>query len=83
MYGTINVSEQSHILRIIFGLRNFESLSNVKEYPKILNAQELHFFGLIKLLSTTLRQDALHCYLNNAINEFELEKVLNGEVLRF
>ena len=49
---------QNCILRFIFGLCKIENVSKVKEDLKILNAQELHLYELIKVLSEVLRQDS-------------------------
>ena len=73
---------QNHILRIIFGLQKFESVSKVKENLIILNTPELHLYGLIEVLSKVLRQDSPNYFLNDTINKFELENVLKGDAIK-
>ena len=46
---------------------------------KILNAQKIYLLELFKVLSTVPKQTSPHYFLNDAINIFELEKLLNGE----
>ena len=67
---------QKHILRIIWSLRKFESVSKAKKTRKNLNAQELQLNEPVKVVSKARRQDSTHDFLINAINKFEFKKLM-------
>ena len=65
IYGCAGKSElkqlnwsQNHIIRIIFGLKKFNSVRDVREKYKLLTPMELHLYELLKLMSKSLRQSS-------------------------
>ena len=51
-------SSQNHIIRIIFGLKKFSSVRDVREKYKLLTPMDLHLYELLKLMSKSLRQSS-------------------------
>ena len=47
-----------HLLRIVFGLKRYDSVSSLREKFHILTVKELHLKELLKLLVKTLRRES-------------------------
>ena len=63
IYGCAGKSElkqlnysQNHLIRIMFGVKKFNSVRDVREKYKLLKPMELHLYELLKLMSKSLRQ---------------------------
>ena len=48
---------QNHIIRIIFGLKKYESVREIKDRYKLLTVTELHTYELLKLPVKILRNE--------------------------
>ena len=70
---------QNHIIRIIFGLKKYESVREVKDRFKLLTVTELHTYELLKILVKLLRNEVQsECY-NSFLSKDEIKSFLNGE----
>ena len=70
---------QNHIIRIIFGLKKYESVREVKDRFKLLTVTELHTYELLKILVKILRNEVQSECFNSFLSKDEIESFLKGK----
>ena len=70
---------QKITIRIIFGLKKFNSVRDVREKYKLLTPMEFHLYELLKLMSKSLRQSSDCGYGSQIFSNEEVRNIQSDE----
>ena len=86
VYGTAsratmqkNDAKINRILRVIFFVQKFDSVSLIREKYKVFSAQELHLYEVFKLMTKCIRRESCIMDINHFITQNELSKLCSCE----
>ena len=84
IYGSANKTDllalekiQILLWRILFGIKKFNSINNIRQKHRLLSIRELHVYELMKCLSKIIRNEQHNTELNDVISKDEIEVITN------
>ena len=66
---------QKLVWRILYGVKKFNSINNIRQKHRLVSIRELHFYELMKCLSKTIRNEHHNTELNDVISNDEIEVI--------